>query len=364
MWGGGQLNLEVRDKAGGLSDGSEKGADEAGDSEVSWDPDHLSGGEGVRERSSTPQFEQSRPRGDERDGHPTHRAGQPRGSLGTVGEAWALLDPVPYDYQPVREILEPSVSMVAEGEGSPAHLSQVGTPSATDDRNAWNEFNNVNEFDEVLQAAVMCPDEDTDPRDFKIDMNESLDRLTRYGRDFYLPDGRDYYRKGRGHVAIFHVEPRKHFFDPYPWFGHENRLDVRDFSGERITVCKYFGPPPYEGVFYDNWHNNGNADPELGWWIGHTLLGLRGFQLPTMDDEGNWPESEHEEGEEESFQNDDEEVSTSTTRRSTSYGSSRSRSERRAGGAPAGDIREAAQSYVEVIQKLDGGTCVRLEAGA
>jgi len=55
---------------------------------------------------------------------------------------------------------------------------------------------------------------------------------------------------------VFHVEPRRTCFVPYPDFGHEFHLSLDQLSGERMTVCKHFGPPPEERLklsyFYDS----------------------------------------------------------------------------------------------------------------
>ena len=296
--------------------------------------------------------------------HPDRRAGQPVEGIEEVGGAWALLQPVPASYQPVGAILDPSASMLVDDGDDVGRLSEVGTPSAADDLTAWHEFR-VNEFDEVIQAALLIQDENDDPNDHRLDMTVGLEPDRFYSQDYYLPDGRDYYREGRKHFVVYHVEPRKRFFLPFPNFGHECGLKPdRDLSGERMTMCKHAGPPPFGWIttsqYYDNFHNNEDADPDLGWWVGYTLLAKKGSRLSWEDEEQSdhggdghesdgHPEDDDEEWHEE--EEEEEEPSTSTT----SYGSSRSRSQRRAGGGTC-SLSMLAQRYVEVINTLGTGT--------
>ena len=91
----------------------------------------------------------------------------------------------------------------------------MGTPSATDDRNAWHEFNDVNEFDEVLQASILDGWDD-DPREARLSMNYGLDREDQYSEKYYLPDGRDYFQEGRGHFGGVPCGATENMFCPLP----------------------------------------------------------------------------------------------------------------------------------------------------
>jgi hypothetical protein len=38
--------------------------------------------------------------------------------------------------------------------------------------------------------------------------------------------------------------------------------------------------------FYDNWRSLGEHEPDLGWWVGYTVLTYNGFHLPWTEEEG------------------------------------------------------------------------------
>ena len=127
------------------------------------------------------------------------RVGQPVDieHLDEMGGAWALLQPVPRSYQPVHVVLEPSASMVATDGDEKKRLEEVPTPQAAEDRRAWHEFNDVNEFDEVIEAYIYGTEDD--PNRARLDMTFGLDHADTYGPRVFLPDGRDFFQVGEGH---------------------------------------------------------------------------------------------------------------------------------------------------------------------
>ena len=216
----------------------------------------------------------------------SRRAGQPVENLDEIGGAWQLLNEVPHDFQPISIAFEPSVSMVATwGEDGP-DLDEVPTPEAAMDRHAWHEFNDVNEFDEVIEAYIYGQDGE-DPNDSRLDMTFGLDHPESYGPKIFLPDGRDYFRLGEGHLVVYHVEPRKHYFVPYPVFGNDQGFGPVDLRSERLSVCKYHGRGPFRlltvGHYHDDWRENGERDPDLGYWVGYSVFTFEGWNLPWYD---------------------------------------------------------------------------------
>ena len=127
------------------------------------------------------------------------RVGQPVDieHLDEMGGAWALLQPVPRSYQPIHVVLEPSASMVATDGDEKKRLEEVPTPQAAEDRRAWHEFNDVNEFDEVIEAYIYGTEDD--PNRARLDMTFGLDHADTYGPRVFLPDGRDFFQVGEGH---------------------------------------------------------------------------------------------------------------------------------------------------------------------
>ena len=291
------------------------------------------------------------------------RAGQPVENLDQVGAAWQLLTAVPPDYQPVSFVLEPSVSMVATGGEEQSILEDVPTPDAAMDCFAWHEFNDINEFDEVIEAAVYGG-WDEDPNDSRLDMSFGLEHPDKYGEKSFLPDGRDYYQLGEGHLVVHHVEPRKHFFVPYPGFGNDHGFGPEDLRSERLLVCKYHGRGPFKlltvGYYQDDWRQNGERDPDLGYWVGYSVFTFEGWDLPWYEEFwGEDPDDEGQDDEGEDWQEEGEEESSEAETSSTSYGTltPRSRSVRRAGGCRENNnLERKASEYVEVVRALGSGT--------
>ena len=296
----------------------------------------------------------------------SRRAGQPVENLDEIGGAWQLLNEVPHDFQPISIAFEPSVSMVATwGEDGP-DLDEVPTPEAAMDRHAWHEFNDVNEFDEVIEAYIYGQDGE-DPNDSRLDMTFGLDHPESYGPKIFLPDGRDYFRLGEGHLVVYHVEPRKHYFVPYPVFGNDQGFGPVDLRSERLSVCKYHGRGPFRlltvGHYHDDWRENGERDPDLGYWVGYSVFTFEGWNLPWYDafygdgDLGGEEDDPDEDGED--WDEGEEEESGESETSSTSYGTltPRSRSLRRAGGCNnSSAVGRKARDYVKVIQSLGKGT--------
>ena len=299
--------------------------------------------------------------------HPDFRAGQPRVDLQEVGGAWRLLEPVPASYQPVREILPPAVSFQVTRGDDVGRLEDAQPLTPEQEESAWEDFHS-NELDEVIQAMVLLDDDDPrDPEGFRIDMNVGLEDPASYGPRHYLPDGRDYYQEGYNHFVVHHVEPRRRFFVPFPNFGHECELDVNSLSGERMTICKHFGPQPHGWIrrsqYYDNFRSNDDADPDLWYWVGYTVLAKNGTSLTWEDESGDLPDDDDDFNEEEEAGpgdrgcggGDEEGEEEETVTSSTSYGTSRSRSCRRAGGG-VDKLETLAREYIQVINTLGVGT--------
>jgi len=296
------------------------------------------------------------------------RMGQPIGTLEEMGGAWTLLRPVPRSYQPVDAVLEPSESMVATDGDELKRLEEVPTPQAAEDRYSWHEFNDANEFDEVIESYLYGTEDD--PNQARLDMTFGMDHADTYGDRVHLPDGRDFYQVGEGHLVVMHVEPRRTYFVPYPGFGHEQGFGPEDLRSERLTVCKYHGRGPFQlltvGHYQDDWRISGERNPDLGYWVGYSMFAFEGWNLPWYDEfwgsddhdggpEGGDPEDDNG-NDEEDFQEEGEEESESETS-STSYGSQRSRSLRRAGGCRDNNpVMEKARQYVEMVNKLGNGT--------
>lgn len=296
----------------------------------------------------------------------SRRAGQPVENLDEVGGAWHLLNEVPHDFQPFSIAFEPSVSMVATGGEDGPDLGDVPTPEAAMDRQAWHEFNDVNEFDEVIEAYIYGQDGE-DPNDSRLDMTFGLDNPKNYGPKIFLPDGRDYFRLGEGHLVVYHVEPRKHYFVPYPVFGNDQGFGPVDLRSERLSVCKYHGRGPFRlltvGHYHDDWRENGERDPDLGYWVGYSVFTFEGWNLPWYDafygDGDLGGEEDDPDENDEDWNEDEEEESGESETSSTSYGTltPRSRSLRRAGGCNSSSaVGQKARDHVKVIQSLGKGT--------
>jgi hypothetical protein len=234
------------------------------------------------------------------------------------------------------------------------------------DRHAWHEFNDVNEFDEVIEAYIYGQDGE-DPNDSRLDMTFGLDHPESYGPKIFLPDGRDYFRLGEGHLVVYHVEPRSHYFVPYPVFGNDQGFGPVDLRSERLSVCKYHGRGPFRlltvGHYHDDWRENGERDPDLGYWVGYSVFTFEGWNLPWYDafygdgDLGGEEDDPDEDGED--WDEGEEEESGESETSSTSYGTltPRSRSLRRAGGCNnSSAVGRKARDYVKVIQSLGKGT--------
>ena len=117
------------------------------------------------------------------------------------------------------------------------------------------------------------------------------------------------------------------------------------------------------GHYHDDWRENGERDPDLGYWVGYSVFTFEGWNLPWYDafygDGDLGGEEDDPDENDEDWNEDEEEESGESETSSTSYGTltPRSRSLRRAGGCNSSSaVGQKARDYVKVIQSLGKGT--------
>lgn len=80
----------------------------------------------------------------------------------------------------------------------------------------------------------------------------------------------------RAFVTIYHHRARKTLFVPS---GIGFTIPADEFRNERYTACVQVGTGRMV-AFSDNWRERGEADPEIGYWTGRTILVFQGNELP------------------------------------------------------------------------------------
>ena len=167
-------------------------------------------------------------------------------------------------------------------------------------------------------------------------------------------------------VTIYHNLARKRMFIPS---GIGFTMPPQDFRNERYTVCKQIGTGR-EVAFVDNWRERGEANPEIGFWTGRTVLVFQGKGLPWEiynAEENEDDEDENDFGEEDPPE-EEEEVTPSTMFQSPlasefEEGRSRSRSRARSSGGRREGHQEALLSLGEPTAEewakiLRAGNCL------
>ena len=118
-------------------------------------------------------------------------------------------------------------------------------------------------------------------------------------------------------------------------------------------------------AFADNWRERGEANPEIGFWTGRTILVFQGKELPwevypSGDDRGEDDEEMDDDppGEEDPSEGGEEETPATAYRSSSAseFESGRSRSRSRARCSGGREERRHATEYVELLSNLGDPT--------
>ena len=176
-------------------------------------------------------------------------------------------------------------------------------------------------------------------------------------------EGTDAWRisRDRTFVTVYHNLARRRMFVPS---GIGFTMPPQDFRNERYTVCKQIGTGR-EVAFVDNWRERGEANPEIGFWTGRTVLVFQGKGLPWEiynAEENEDDEDENDFGEEDPPE-EEEEVTPSTMFQSPlasefEEGRSRSRSRTRSSGGRREGHQEA-DEYVDLLSGMGEGPTSR-----
>ena len=165
----------------------------------------------------------------------------------------------------------------------------------------------------------------------------------------------------RAFVTVYHHLARRKLFVPS---GIGFTIPPQEFRNERYTVCTQVGTER-QVAFEDNWRERGEANPEIGFWTGRTILVFQGKELPWVTYSATYDRGDDNENMDDDFPGEEdpseggEEETPLTVYRSSSLsgvGSGRSRSRSRTRRSGGREEHQLAGEYVDLLSSLGDPT--------